>query len=71
VAEAGVDSEEAEADLEIETLVDSEKEEDLKCMMLFVINARKNARFRSNLREINQFYAVTVSDKMEERALVK
>jgi len=35
----------------------------LKCMMLFVINAEKNAKFHLNLQEISLFFAEIALDK--------
>ena len=56
--EADLAEAEAEEALEADALGDLEIEDLLKCMMLFVINARKNARFHSDHQGTSQFYAV-------------
>ena len=52
-----------------EEAADSAETEDLpRCMMLFVINAKKNARFRSGQQKASQFFAVSA---LEQAAAVQ
>ena len=59
-------AEASEIEAEADSAVEIEKEDLLRCMMLSVINAKKNAKFHLNRQETSLSFAATASEQAAE-----